>query len=379
MTTPWLLVAGDFTPLGGMDAANYALARYLAARREVHLVTHRAWPDLETSSAVTVHRVWRPGGRHAIGAALLGPEGRRVARSLQGRHAHTVVNGGNCRVADVNWVHYLHAACEPQSPGAWLRRTKAALLHRRDLAAERTALIEARLVLCNSRRTQRDVVDRIGIPESRTRIVYYGCDASRLMPATADERAAAKRRLGCSAGRPLVGFVGALGDRRKAFDTLFAAWAALCAAADWDADLMVVGTGAELPAWQQRAHAAGISERIRFAGFRRDVPEMMAAFDALVHPSRYEAYGLSVHEALCHGIPAMVSASAGVAEHYGAGLRDLLIGNSDDSAELIARLLAWRRHVDDYRDRIAPLSHALRARTWDVMAQEVVDLVEQAA
>ena len=27
--TPWLLVAGDFTPLGGMDAANYALARYL--------------------------------------------------------------------------------------------------------------------------------------------------------------------------------------------------------------------------------------------------------------------------------------------------------------------------------------------------------------
>jgi hypothetical protein len=35
--------------------------------------------------------------------------------------------------------------------------------------------------------------------------------------------------------------------------------------------------------------------------------------------------------------------------------------------------------VDDYRDRIAPLSHALRARTWDVMAQEVVDLVEQAA
>mgnify|MGYP001210817347 CR=1 FL=1 len=46
MTTPWLLVAGDLTPLGGMDAANHALAGYLGSTgtREVHVVTHRAWP-----------------------------------------------------------------------------------------------------------------------------------------------------------------------------------------------------------------------------------------------------------------------------------------------------------------------------------------------
>ena len=37
----WLIVAGDLTPLGGMDAANLALARYLASRDEIHLVTHR--------------------------------------------------------------------------------------------------------------------------------------------------------------------------------------------------------------------------------------------------------------------------------------------------------------------------------------------------
>jgi glycosyltransferase involved in cell wall biosynthesis len=379
VTTPWLLVAGDFTPLGGMDAANYALARYLATRSEVHLVTHRAWPDLETSAAVTVHRVWRPGNRHALGAALLGPMGRRIARSLRAQHVHTVVNGGNCRVADVNWVHYLHAAFDPDLTGPWLRRTKRALLHRHDLAAERTALGEARLVLCNSRRTQRDVVDRLGIPQSRTRIVYYGCDASRLMPVTADERAAARRTLGCPADRPLVGFVGALGDRRKAFDTLFEAWVALCATPEWDADLIVVGAGAELPAWKRRARAAGVSDRIRFAGFRRDVPELMAAFDAVVHPSRYEAYGLSVNEALCRGIPALVSASAGVAEHYGPELRDLLIANSDDPGELVARLTEWRRRTEHYRELVAPISSALRARTWDVMAREVVDLVERAA
>ena len=75
-----------------------------------------------------------------------------------------------------------------------------------------------------------------------------------------------------------------------------------------DADLIVVGQGAELPAWRHRAGEAGIGARIRFAGFRTDVPQIMAALDALVHPARYEAYGLSVREALCRGVPAIVSA-----------------------------------------------------------------------
>ena len=56
----WLIVAGDLTPLGGMDAANHALARHLATRAEVHLVTHRAWPDLASLPTVRVHHVWRP-------------------------------------------------------------------------------------------------------------------------------------------------------------------------------------------------------------------------------------------------------------------------------------------------------------------------------
>ena len=79
---PWLLVAGDFTPLGGMDVANHALARYLAARGEVHLVTHRAWPDLSRLPTVTVHRVRRPFGSHLLGSPWLSREGRRVWRRV---------------------------------------------------------------------------------------------------------------------------------------------------------------------------------------------------------------------------------------------------------------------------------------------------------
>lgn len=378
--TPWLLVAGDLTPLGGMDAANHALARYLGARgSEVHLVTHRAWPDLSDVPGVTVHRVWRPFGSHLFGGPLLSWTGRRQFRRLRPRGVCALVNGGNCRLAAANWVHYVHAAYTPQVEAGPGRRLKSALALSRDVAAEKAALREARVVICNSRRTRTDVIDRLGIPEDRVHVVYYGTDPVRFAPVSGRERAAARRALAWGVERLLVGFIGALGDRRKAFDTVFAAWRTLCARSDWDADLVVVGSGAEQPAWQARTRAAGLADRIRFLGFRADVPDILAALDALVHPARYEAYGLSVHEALCRGIPALVSASAGVAERYPTALADLLIRNPDDGPELAERLRRWRSGIDRFRSLVAPVASELGARTWDTMARDIVACVEESA
>jgi glycosyltransferase involved in cell wall biosynthesis len=233
-------------------------------------------------------------------------------------------------------------------------------------------------VICNSRRTRDDVIDRIGADPSRAHVVYYGSDPARFSLVDRAAREAAKRALGCLPERPLVGFVGALGDRRKAFDVMFAAWTDLCHRPDWDAGLVVAGAGSELPRWRQRAHDAGVAARVRFVGFRTDMPDIFAALDVLVHPARYEAYGLSVHEALCRGVPALVSRSAGVAERYPADLDDLLIADPDDASALADSLVRWRRRAEDVRCRVAPLSRALRARTWDTMAAEIVALVERA-
>jgi len=376
--TPWLLVAGDFTPLGGMDAANYALARYLAARSDVHVVTHRAWPDLAQHPHVTLHCVARPFGRHALGSALLAREGRRTWSRLRACRVHAVVNGGNCRVPAANWVHYLHAAFTPVVSGSLARRSKTALTHRRDVAQERNALRQARVIICNSRRTRQDVITRIGVESARAHVVYYGSDPSRFSLVCSGARAQAKEAIGAAPDRLLVGFVGALGDRRKGFDTVFTAWSRLCADARWDADLAVVGTGAERAVWQRRAAAAGLGTKIRFLGFRDDVPAVMAALDGLVHPARYEAYGLSVHEAICRGVPAIVSASAGVAELYPESLSELMLADADDASELVARLIAWRRDLDRVRRDVAALSARLLSRSWDDMAEEIVRLVEEA-
>jgi glycosyltransferase involved in cell wall biosynthesis len=373
----WLLVAGDFTPLGGMDAANYALARYLSTRDQVHLVTHRAWPDLAARPSVTLHPVWRPFNRHLLGQPLLAETGRRVWRRLHALGAHAVVNGGNCGLPVANWVHYLHAA-DPVAPiGSAARRAKATVARRHDLAGERRALRAARLVICNSRRTSEDVVRRIGVDPALVRVIYYGSDPVRFSFVRAEERTAARQALSHAPGRPLVGFVGALGDRRKAFDTVFDAWAKLCGSRDWDADLVVVGQGAELPVWRQRTREAGLDDRIRFLGFRKDVPEILAALDGMVHPARYEAYGLAVHEALCRGVPTFVSASAGVAERYPPTLGGLLLADPDDAEELRAKLLWWRRELEPLRAAVAPFSDALRRETWDAMARQIADCLAQ--
>lgn len=90
-------------------------------------------------------------------------------------------------------------------------------------------------------------------------------------------------------------------------------------------------------------------------------------------------YGLSVHEAICRGLPALVTASAGVAERYPAALADLLIENPDDARELVDGLWRWRANADRYRTLVAPLAAAFRARSWEAMARDLVAHVECAA
>ena len=101
------------------------------------------------------------------------------------------------------------------------------------------------------------------------------------------------------------------------------------------------------------------------------MPAVFAACDVLIDPARYEAYGLAVHEALCRGLPALVTAAAGVAERYPANLGPLLIQDPASPSELTTRLLSWRDDAG-VTERVAEFATKLRSRTWDHMAREIV-------
>jgi glycosyltransferase involved in cell wall biosynthesis len=376
---PWLLVAEGFHGRGGMDKANAALANYLSEQRiPVHLVAYSVDPDLAAKPGVTVSRAAMPAGSPFLGGFHLARLGRAVARQQLRRFpdARVVVNGINCNWPDINWIHWIHQCwhkCGSEGP-LWFRfkhRLETALAVR----TERAAFRRTTLFLANSERTRRDLIT-LGIEPERINTIRPGND-SDWRSCTPQRRAAARAWLSISTGQPLIAFVGALGhDSRKGFDTLWRAWRSLCGVPAWDANLVVAGGGRALAKWRSETERSGLNPRVRFLGFTERIADVLAAADLLVSPARYESYGLNVQEALCAGVPAIVSASAGVADRFSPELGELLLPDPEDSGDLAARMLKWRGDIAGWKRRLEPITQALRAYTWDDMAEQIVSLAE---
>jgi glycosyltransferase involved in cell wall biosynthesis len=372
----WVLVAAGFHNKGGMDRCNRALAHYLAMRGDdVHLVSHEVDSELRGEVA-GVHLVPAPAGSFMLGGLPLARRGRNVAAHLMGETpgARVVVNGGNCMWPDINWVHYVNAAWSAgKSSSAWIS-AKDSAARWFFLRAEQAALRGARILIANSERTRRDLIEHLHIDGDCIYTVYPGSDP-RFRPAAPQLRAAARAWLGQANATPLVAFIGALGhDARKGFDVLFSAWKRLSAQPGWDANLIVAGGGRAIQFWVRQVKAAGLDKRVKILGFTNRIPELLAAADLLVSPARYESYGLNVHEAICGGVPAMVSRSAGVAERYPPELQDLLIDDPENAEILAARLMSWRMAMAYWRDQVGSFSRNLRSYTLEDMAEKIVSL-----
>jgi glycosyltransferase involved in cell wall biosynthesis len=378
--SPWVLVAAGFHNKGGMDKSNLALAEYLLEQGiPVHVVAHGVEPHLAQHPLAKVYLIPRPAGSFLLGEFPLAFQGRRIARRVVKRwpRAQVVVNGGNCIWPGINWAHYVHHAWPaPQNRAPWLYRIKTALADRWARRTERAAFQQARLVISNSERTSREIVEHFRVDPQRVHTVYLGADP-KWGPVTAEERARSRQALQVAESRLVAAFVGGLGfDHRKGFDVLFQAWERLCARPDWDADLLVAGGGPALPMWRTAILNSRLSERIRLLGFSDQVKSVLAASDLLVSPVRYEAYGLNVQEAICRGIPAMVSASAGVAERYESEFMPMLIPDPENVNDLVERLLSWRSKKEEWKARFQPFSNRLRSRSWRDTAVDIVTIVQ---
>jgi glycosyltransferase involved in cell wall biosynthesis len=379
MKTNWVIVSGDFVRTGGQDRANYELAWHIADRlgEPVDLVAHAVAEPLAHHRLVRFRQVPRPRGKHLLGAPLLARAGRRAAAAACATNAatRTVVNGGNCPWFDVNWVHMVHAALplsDQQSPLPFrLKHWLAQALNRR---AEQRRVPEARVIVTNSERARAALVGQVAVPPERVRVIYLGTDADVFSPPAVAVRRAARDRLGIKDSELVLAFVGALGYvANKGMDTLLAAAHSLNdLGRPW---LLLAAGGGRLDYWQARAAAHGIGERVRFLGNTSHVPDLLAAADVLASPTRYDAYGLAVHEALCRGVPAIVSACAGVAERFPDSLHELVLPDPEDAADLAARLHRVAADLPGWRYKVAELGEKLRRRSWADMAHDMVTVI----
>ena len=96
-------------------------------------------------------------------------------------------------------------------------------------------------------------------------------------------------------------------------------------------DLYVRGTEDMLQRMELKIRESGWSDRVRFMGFTKSIPRLMASSDVLVHPTSIEGFGLVLAEAMAAGLPIVASDVEAIPEVL-AGTDSLMVPPGDPRA-----------------------------------------------
>ncbi len=177
--------------------------------------------------------------------------------------------------------------------------------------------------------------DRAGLPPNKLVVIPNGIDLEKY-PA---RQSANLREFGVAAGRRTIVFVGRL-ETQKGVKWLIET------APSWldrlpDCELLLVGEGPLRTTLETSAKTAGIADRVHFAGWRPDIPKILAAADLLVLPSVWEGMPNVLLEAMASRKPVVATDVEGVRELLGPGAEEQTVryGDSQVLAEKIFRLM----------------------------------------
>ncbi|MBZ5701825.1 MAG: glycosyltransferase family 4 protein [Acidobacteriia bacterium] len=206
-------------------------------------------------------------------------------------------------------------------------------------------------------------------------VIPNAVDAGKFHPLACEQaRSSARNRLGLETADFVLLLIG--NDwKKKGLDVLLQALA-LCR--NLPLRLLVVGKD-DRRGYEEFLRQLGLAERVRFLEPSPDVVQFYAAADAYVGPSREDAYGLPILEAMACGLPVIASARAGASEIIADGKNGLILRNPEDSRELAEHL---RRLASD-KNLCARLGEAAaataREHTWDRNAAETWEFLRKAA
>jgi glycosyltransferase involved in cell wall biosynthesis len=238
-------------------------------------------------------------------------------------------------------------------------------------ARERAVLANAAAVVTTSAWTRRRLLELYPLHADRVHVAEPAVDAADLAT-------------GSAAGGALL-CVAAV-TAHKGHDVLLEA---LAAAADQSWHCLCVGSLERDPPFveglRRRARALGLDDRVSFPGPRigAELDRRYAAADVLVLPSRAEAYGMVVTEALARGLPVIAAEVGGLPEalgHGADGVRPGLLVPPEDPAALSAALRAWLTD-DELRRRLRRAARERRGllAQWSSTTSVLADVLHGAA
>jgi glycosyltransferase involved in cell wall biosynthesis len=188
------------------------------------------------------------------------------------------------------------------------------------------------------------VVRAAGVPARRVVAIPPGVDTSRFHARVSGD--GVRRELGLDAA-PLVGLVANI--RGSKGHNVFLDAARQVLAARPATRFLIVGDGIGFDDVRRRVAGLGLDGAVRMTGFRRDIPEVMAALDVLVLPSiRSEAASQVIPQALAVGTPVVATTVGGSGELIRGGETGRLVSPGDPAA-LAAAILATLADRDGSR------------------------------
>ena len=154
----------------------------------------------------------------------------------------------------------------------------------------------------------------MGVPDRKIFIVPYAVENQRFVDdarLTTRQKAEVRNQYGIPTDRPSIIFAAKLTRRKRPLDLLHAVRRieekTHCAFT-----LVIAGSG-ELEEELKAFCAKHSLENVIFPGFvnQSELPRLYAASDVFVLPSEHEPWGLAVNEAMCAGLPVVVSREVG--------------------------------------------------------------------
>jgi len=225
----------------------------------------------------------------------------------------------------------------------------------------------ADLILADSKSTQQDLVELLGVSPTSVDVVYPGFDA-RFTHVSSPNSVLARYGI----LRPYVLAVGTL-QPRKNYPTLIRAFAALRAQHRVQHQLVIAGgRGWLYDDIEKTIDEVGLRDHVLLTGFVDDgaLPALYSGADLLAFPSLYEGFGIPVLEAMGCDTPVVTANVSSMPEV--AGDAALLVDPADKDALSYAM---WQL-IDDTalaQSLVARGRERIKAYTWEGSARRLMD------
>jgi glycosyltransferase involved in cell wall biosynthesis len=253
------------------------------------------------------------------------------------------------RRAGIPWVAKVH--------GSDINQYSAALSLRAQI---RWALLQASCTLAVSQPLAERLVE-IGVPAERVRVQHNGINVQRFRPL---EKLMARQRTGLPRDRKIVVYVGNLKVSKGAADLVEAA-RCMTGAGGGAPLVALVGEGSARERLEKAIAQHSLEDDVRLVGARPhdEIPEWIAAADALCLPSHQEGCPNVVLEALACGRPVVASRVGAVPEFVDDGCGAVVSPREPDQlAAALAAVVAREWDPTALRERVLPLSWEENAR-----------------